>query len=115
MGFSSLWRLRIIRWGSHSPSCLSVSEVRYSLSWGLIPCPIYHLGTVLTIGIATGVSQFFTKIFAFQWIFAFTIGAVLFVVSLLVAFPALVGRDELFARGEVVNEDRERAPLLADE
>jgi hypothetical protein len=54
-------------------------------------------------------------VFHLQWIFAFTIGAILFVLSVLVALPGLVGRDELFRRGEVVSEDRERAPLLADE
>lgn len=88
--------------------------------WDSLLDPLYtprffHVGLMLTVRIATGVSQFLTKIFALQWIFAFAIGALLFVVSVLVAFPALVGRDELFARGEVVEEDRERAPLLADE
>lgn len=54
-------------------------------------------------------AQFFTKVIAFQWIFAFTIMAVLFLMSVAVAF----GQDP-FKRGEIVSEDRERAPLLAD-
>jgi hypothetical protein len=49
-----------------------------------------------------------------QWIFAFTIGGLLFVLSLVVGVPGLLGRDPI-ARGEIVNEDRERAPLLADD
>jgi hypothetical protein len=39
--------------------------------------------------------------------------ALLFLVSLAVAVPGLVGQDP-FKRGEIVSEDRERAPLLAD-
>lgn len=63
---------------------------------------------------AIGVSQFFTKIIAFQWIFAFVIMGVLFVLSLAVGVPGLLGQDP-FKRGEIVSEDRERAPLLADD
>jgi hypothetical protein len=48
-----------------------------------------------------------------QWIFAFTIGGLLFVLSLAVGVPGLLGRDP-FPRGQIVSEDRERAPLLAD-
>lgn len=58
-------------------------------------------------------AQFLTVIVAAQWIEAFTIGALLFVVSLAVAVPGLLGK-EPFKRGEVVGQDRERAPLLAD-
>lgn len=39
---------------------------------------------------------------------------VLFVVSLAVGVPGLIGQDP-FKRGEIVSEDRERAPLLADQ
>lgn len=59
---------------------------------------------------AIGVTQFLTKVIAFQWIFAFVIMAVLFLFSLAVAS----GNDP-FPRGQVVEEDRERAPLLADD
>lgn len=64
--------------------------------------------------LALGVAQFLTHIVAFQWIFAFVIMAVLFVFSLWVAMPQLVGR-EPFKRGAVVSEDQERQPLLQDE
>jgi hypothetical protein len=65
---------------------------------------------------ATGVGQFLSKlpILQLQWIFAFTIGGLLFVLSLAVGVPGLLGRDP-FPRGQIVSEDRERAPLLADE
>ncbi|KAK8243227.1 hypothetical protein IWZ00DRAFT_359644 [Phyllosticta capitalensis] len=70
----------------------------------------YTMGFELSIlAAALGVAQFFTKVIAFQWIFAFTIMAVLFLMSVAVAF----GQDP-FKRGEIVSEDRERAPLLAD-
>lgn len=57
-------------------------------------------------------SQFITVIVAVQWIEAFTIMALLFVVSTAVAVPGIFGKDP-FKRGDVVSEDRERAPLLA--
>ena len=65
---------------------------------------------------ATGVGQFLSKlpILQLQWIFAFAIGALLFLLALAVALPGLLGRDP-FPRGQIVSEDRERAPLLADE
>lgn len=75
----------------------------------------YTMGFELSIlSAAIGVSQFLTHVIAFQWIFAFIIMAILFVLSLVVGVPGLLGRD-LFPRGEVVSEDRERAPLLAEE
>jgi hypothetical protein len=60
-----------------------------------------------------GVAQFFDRIIAFQWIFAFTIMAVLFVSTVLVAVPAWTGRD--FGWGKkAAPADQEHAPLLAD-
>lgn len=56
---------------------------------------------------AIGVGQFFRQVVAFQWIFAFTIMAVLFVA----AFPAIVVS---FSRQGGVIADQERAPLLAE-
>ncbi|KAF2395797.1 DUF1774-domain-containing protein [Trichodelitschia bisporula] len=74
----------------------------------------WAMGFALSIlAAALGVGQFFTAIIALQWIFAFTIMAVLFVASLPVAAPGVFGGD-VFKRGEVVSEDRERAPLLAE-
>jgi len=66
--------------------------------------------SVLTASL--GVGQFFTAPIALQWIFAFTIMALLFLASLIVAFPEASG--VTVRRGVVVSEDRERAPLLAE-
>ncbi|ORY01743.1 ATP synthase F0 [Clohesyomyces aquaticus] len=75
----------------------------------------YTMGFNLSIlAAAIGVSQFLVRVIAFQWIFAFVIMGVLFVLSLAVGVPGLLGRDP-FERGQIVSEDRERAPLLADE
>jgi len=75
----------------------------------------YTMGFELSIlAAAIGVSQFVNHIVALQWIFAFIIMAILFILSLAVGVPGLLGRDP-FKRGEIVSEDRERAPLLADE
>lgn len=54
---------------------------------------------------AIGVSQFFVRTVALQWIFAFTIMAVLFVATVVVAIPGATKARE---------SDTERAPLLAD-
>ena len=56
---------------------------------------------------AIGVGQFFRQVVAFQWIFAFTIMAVLFVTTV----PATIAA---FSRRGGVLTDQERAPLLAD-
>ncbi|KAF2665688.1 DUF1774-domain-containing protein [Microthyrium microscopicum] len=66
-----------------------------------------------TLTAALGVSQFLTVIVALQWIFAFTIMAVLFVLSVIVAFPDATGVE--LGRGHVVSADREREPLLQGE
>ncbi|KAF2019207.1 DUF1774-domain-containing protein [Aaosphaeria arxii CBS 175.79] len=74
----------------------------------------YTIGFELSyLSFATAVGQFLTTIpvLQLQWIFAFTIGGLLFLLSLAVAS----GRSSPFKRGEIVSEDRERAPLLADE
>jgi hypothetical protein len=60
--------------------------------------------------LAIGVGQFFTKIFALQWIFAFTIMGVLFVLSVMTS----VSGWNPFPRGAVVSEDWEREPLLSE-
>ncbi|KAF1980094.1 DUF1774-domain-containing protein [Bimuria novae-zelandiae CBS 107.79] len=72
----------------------------------------YTMGFALSyLAFSTGVGQFLTKlpVFQLQWIFAFTIGALLFILSLGVSS----GKAPLRG-GEVVSEDRERAPLLHD-
>jgi hypothetical protein len=75
----------------------------------------YTMGFALSIlTAAIGVGQFFTKAFALQWIFAFTIMGVLFLATLVIAVPGIFGKEIGFRRGTVVPEDQERAPLLED-
>ncbi|KAI0484646.1 DUF1774-domain-containing protein [Xylariaceae sp. FL0804] len=73
----------------------------------------YTMGFNLSvISAAIGVGQFFEKTIAFQWIFAFTIMAVLFVATVVVAIPAATGKEFKFARTR--EGDAERAPLLGE-
>jgi len=76
----------------------------------------YTMGFALSILTASlGVGQFFTKAIAFQWIFAFTIMAVLFIATLAIGVPGIFGKEFSFRReGQVVPADQERAPLLED-
>ncbi len=61
--------------------------------------------SVLAAGI--GVAQFFSKIIALQWIFAFIIMSLLFLATVGVAVPAW--------RGQGIRlPDAERSPLLAE-
>lgn len=55
-----------------------------------------------------------THVIAFQWIFAFVIMGILFILSVLVGMPGLIGQDP-FKRGAVVSQDAERQPLLDEE
>jgi len=74
----------------------------------------YTMGFALSVLSASlGVAQFHRQVVAFQWIFAFTIMAVLFVFSALVAVPAWTGKEAPWGRRATTN-DTERAPLLAD-
>ncbi|KAK6353324.1 hypothetical protein TWF696_005294 [Orbilia brochopaga] len=71
----------------------------------------YHVGFSTAFLMAgLGVGQFFTKAFALQWIFAFTIMAVVFLASLAAAVPGVFSRRD---RSDAA-ADRERAPLLDD-
>jgi hypothetical protein len=77
----------------------------------------YTMGFSLSVlSAAIGVGQFFNKIIALQWIFAFTIMACLFVATIAVAVPAWAGREIKFRGSEpaVDAERAERAPLLAE-
>ncbi|KAK4143343.1 uncharacterized protein C8A04DRAFT_28982 [Dichotomopilus funicola] len=80
----------------------------------------YTMGFSLSVLSASlGVAQFFRQVIAFQWIFAFTIMAVLFVLTVIVAIPAWTGREVPWANGRAVDSesrpaDAERAPLLSD-
>jgi len=64
--------------------------------------------------IALGVAQFLTHIVAFQWIFAFIIMGILFVLSVTVGLRDRLGVQP-FKPGAVVSEDQERQPLLREE
>jgi hypothetical protein len=77
----------------------------------------YTIGFELSILTASlGVHQFLIKTIAFQWIFAFTIMATLFVTTLLIAVPGIFGKEISFRREQdVVPSDQERAPLLDDQ
>lgn len=57
-----------------------------------------------------GVSQFLRQVVAFQWIFAFVIMSVLFILTVVVAVPAWTGREIKWRRDPP--SDQERAPLL---
>jgi hypothetical protein len=61
---------------------------------------------------AIGVAQFTRQIIALQWIFAFVIMGVLFIMTLVVAVPAWTGKDVQWRRAPP--QDAERAPLLND-
>ncbi|KAL2066074.1 hypothetical protein VTL71DRAFT_2145 [Oculimacula yallundae] len=76
----------------------------------------YTMGFALSyLTAALGVGQFFTKVIAFQWIFAFTIMATLFLATLVIAVPGIFGKEVSFTRDQhVVSADQERAPLLDD-
>jgi len=72
----------------------------------------YTMGFALSILTASlGVGQFLRQIVAFQWIFAFTIMATLFVSTVFIAVPGVFGTS---GREPVIAEDQERAPLLDD-
>lgn len=72
--------------------------------------------SVLTLSLA--ISQLSVKVIALQWIFAFVIFGVLALGTLAIAIPGALGNELDWRQnggGEIVAEDRERAPLLEDE
>jgi hypothetical protein len=74
----------------------------------------YTMGFSLSVlSAAIGVAQFYDRIIAFQWIFAFTIMAVLFVSTVVIAVPAWFGKELPWGK-KTTPADQERAPLLAD-
>ncbi|KFY31841.1 hypothetical protein V493_00744 [Pseudogymnoascus sp. VKM F-4281 (FW-2241)] len=90
--------------------------------WGILVYGLFFLVTfkdytmgfsLSVLSASLGVGQFLRQVIAFQWIFAFTIMAALFVATFVITFPEIFGGR--FTRGEaVVAEDQERAPLLDD-
>jgi hypothetical protein len=76
----------------------------------------YTMGFALSVLSASlGVAQFHRQIVAFQWIFAFSIMAALFVFTTIVAVPEWTGKEVPWSRRQTaVNDGGERAPLLAE-
>jgi len=71
----------------------------------------YTMGFALSVlSAAIGVAQFKRQVVAFQWIFAFIIMALLFIMTITIAVPRVAGRDSRWRR--VTSADQERAPLL---
>ena len=75
-------------------------------------CRLSHY--LLLISAALALGQLGTKVIAFQWIFAFVIAAILLVLTVVVAIPGVVGKTKEDRPHGVIDEDRERAPLLED-
>lgn len=75
---------------------------------------INSFGTDKPLALALG--QFFTKVIALQWIFAFIIMSLLFIVSVLIGIPGILGEKASIRHdGHVVPEDLERRPLIEDD
>lgn len=76
----------------------------------------YTMGFWLSILTASlGVAQFNDQLVSLQWIFAFTILAVLFSASFVLAVSTWSGHELGFGKKAHDNGDAERAPLLADD
>ncbi|KPM34670.1 hypothetical protein AK830_g11904 [Neonectria ditissima] len=86
------------------------------LAYGLFFIIIYKdytIGFALSVLAASlGVAQFGHQVIAFQWIFAFVIMSILFILTLVVAVPAWRGQE--FSWRQAPEADQERAPLLAE-
>ncbi|APA13096.1 hypothetical protein sscle_10g078660 [Sclerotinia sclerotiorum 1980 UF-70] len=117
--FVALYWNGAIAVGAHNLPARIVANVAI---WGILVYGLfflaaykdYTMGFALSIiTAAIGVGQFFTKVFALQWIFAFTIMGTLFLATLVIAIPGIFGKEISFRRETPLgSEDRERAPLL---
>ncbi|KAI9880577.1 MAG: hypothetical protein M1830_002276 [Pleopsidium flavum] len=108
--------------GAHSLPARIIANVAIwaILGYGtlfLVAFKDYTIGFELTILSASlAVGQLMTKAIAFQWIFAFVIMGLLLLFTLAIAVPSMFGKELIFTRdGDVVDEERERRPLLDDE
>jgi hypothetical protein len=121
------WTFVAIFWNGaisvHRPDTLVARIFANIFVWGIlgygaffiVAYKDYTMGFFLSVlAAALGVAQFQRQVVALQWIFAFTIMAVLFVATVLIAAPAWMGRDLRWRRSEPVVADTERAPLLSD-
>ncbi|KAF2198366.1 DUF1774-domain-containing protein [Delitschia confertaspora ATCC 74209] len=114
--FVALYWVGAVAVGSHHIAARIVANI---FIWGILmyggfflaAYKDYTMGFNLSVlAAALGVGQFFTAVIAVQWIEAFIIMAILFLLS-----TAVASGNTPFKRGQVVSEDAERAPLLADE
>ncbi|PNY28435.1 DUF1774-domain-containing protein [Tolypocladium capitatum] len=84
------------------------------LAYGMVFIVIFNDYTMAfalsVLSAAIGAAQFKHQAIALQWIFAFVIMAILFILTVLVAVPTWTGRDLRWRRAAVT--DQERAPLL---
>ncbi|KAF2662573.1 hypothetical protein K491DRAFT_182755 [Lophiostoma macrostomum CBS 122681] len=101
---------------STTPRPIHIGTVSGPLAWNFVA--LYWVGAV-----AVGSHHLAARIVANIFIWGFLAYGLFFLAAfkdytigfaLSVGVPGLVGRDP-FKRGEIVSEDRERAPLLADE
>lgn len=90
--------------------------------WGILVYGLFFLATfgdytmgfcLSVLAASLGVGQFLRQAIAFQWIFAFVIMGVLFISTLVIVIPGIMGK-EIGVRRSENTEDTERAPLLAD-
>lgn len=119
--FVALYWDGAIAFNAHSQAAYILANIAI---WGILVYGLfflvaykdYTIGFSLSVLTASlGVGQFFTKLIAFQWIFAFVIMGVLFLATLVIAIPGIFGKEISFRRdGAVVPADQERAPLLDD-
>ncbi|TAQ91612.1 hypothetical protein B7494_g122 [Chlorociboria aeruginascens] len=97
--FVALYWNGAIAVGAHNLAARIIANIAI---WGilvyggffLVAYKDYTMGFALSIlAAALGVSQFFTKIFALQWMFAFAIMAILFISTLVIAVPGIFGKE----------------------
>lgn len=125
------WIMYVIFWNGavafHSHKGFFSRVLANILIWDFLIVPVMFLllykdwgvgmsTAFLTWGI--GVGQFFTKVFALQWIFAFIIAAIVTLLSVVIAVPSLTPAAVERAREDIRSQGHgstgETAPLLTD-
>jgi hypothetical protein len=119
------WTFVAIYWNGaimvHNPTNLVARIFGNILIWSILGYGMFFITiykdftmgfSLSVLAAAIGVAQFLRQIIALQWIFAFVIMAILFIMTVIVAVPAWAGRGE-WTRAPP--QDAERAPLLTDE
>ena len=122
------WLLYALFWNGavmvHAHKNLALRVLANVFIWDFLIVPVLFLflykdwGVGLSTSFLTwglGVGQFFTRVIALQWIFAFIIAAIVFVLSVVVAVPSLTPVQLEEAREEAGHgRSGETAPLLAE-